>query len=164
MLLAIDVGNTNVVLGVFDGEELVNSWRLATLGERTADELGILVSSLFLDRNIDRSQITGVFMASVVPPLTGTITTMVEQYLGLQVQLVEATTDIGMPVRYDNPKEVGAARLVNGVAAFERHGRAKNVRCFSTRHDYHELRCESRRNSSGRQLSVRYSQGYFMDM
>jgi len=127
MLLAIDVGNTNVVLGVFNGEELVDSWRLATLGERTADELGILVRNLFLDRNIDRSQITGVIMASVVPPLTGTITTMVEQYLGLQVQLVEATTDIGMAVRYDNPKEVGADRLVNGVAAFERHGRAKNV-------------------------------------
>ena len=125
MLLAIDVGNTNVVLGVFDGEELVDSWRLATLGERTADELGILVSSLFLDRNIDRSQITGVIMASVVPPLTGTITTMVEQYLGLQVQLVEATTDIGMSVRYANPKEVGADRLVPTRTCGSVSGRAR---------------------------------------
>src|SRR6266550_467230 len=83
MLLAIDVGNTNIVLGVFDGATLVHSWRLQTLRERTADELGLLVDGLFAHSRIDRVKIRGVILGSVVPPLTGTIRAMVQRYFGV---------------------------------------------------------------------------------
>ena len=82
MLLAIDVGNTNIVLGVFDGGRLVQSWRLQTLRERTSDELGLLVDGLFAHRGLSPSSVTGVILGSVVPPLTGTIWAMVERYFG----------------------------------------------------------------------------------
>ena len=81
MLLAIDVGNTNIVLGVFDGATLVQSWRLQTLRERTSDELGLLVDGLFAHSRIERVQIRGVILGSVVPPLTGTIRQMVRALL-----------------------------------------------------------------------------------
>ena len=83
MLLAIDVGNTNIVLGVFDGATLVQSWRLQTLRERTSDELGLLVDGLFAHSRIERVQIRGVILGSVVPPLTGTIRAMVQRYFGV---------------------------------------------------------------------------------
>ena len=89
MLLAIDVGNTNIVLGVFAGERLVQSWRLTTLRERTADELGLLVNGLFDVSHVDRGKIRHVIMASVVPPLTSPARAMVERYLGLKVMVVE---------------------------------------------------------------------------
>ena len=82
MLLAIDVGNTNIVLGVFDGDALVRSWRLQTVRERTADELGLLVDALFAHDRIDRSKIQGIVLGSVVPPLTTTTRAMVERYFG----------------------------------------------------------------------------------
>ena len=124
MLLAIDLGNTNVVFGVFEGTILTESWRVATLQERTADELGILVRDLFQARRLDTSEIDGVIMASVVPPLTGTMTDMIATYFDREVMIVDPTADTGMPVRYDRPGEVGADRLVNGIAAYERFGRA----------------------------------------
>src|SRR3954468_23511002 len=83
MLLAIDVGNTNIVLGVFEGSTLVQSWRLQTLRERTADELGLLVDGLFSHSRIERVQVRGVILGSVVPPLTGTIREMVQRYFNL---------------------------------------------------------------------------------
>jgi type III pantothenate kinase len=79
MLLAIDVGNTNIVLGVFEGDRLVESWRLATLRERTSDEIGIWVAQLFEHRAIDSSKIAGIVMGSVVPPLTRTVMTMAQR-------------------------------------------------------------------------------------
>ena len=124
MLLAIDVGNTNIVLGVFEGATLTESWRVATLRERTADELGILVRDLFQTRGLDPSAIGGVIMASAVPPLTGTMSDMIARYFDRDVTIVDPTGDTGMPVRYDRPGEVGADRLVNGIAAYERFGRA----------------------------------------
>ncbi len=124
MLLAIDVGNTNIVLGVFDGATLVHSWRLQTLRERTSDELGLLVDGLFAHSRIERVQVRGVILGSVVPPLTGTIRTMVDRYFGVQALIVDPTSNTGMPIRYDNPSEVGADRIVNGVAAWERFGGA----------------------------------------
>ena len=125
MLLAIDVGNTNVVLGVFKEYALTNSWRVATLRERTADEFGILLSDLFDDRHVDKASIAGVIMASVVPPLTSTMIDMIRRYFDRDVLVVDAETTIGMPIRYDRPDEVGADRLVNSVAAFERFGRPR---------------------------------------
>ena len=133
MLLAIDVGNTNIVLGVFrdaDGE-LIHSWRLTTLRERTADELGILVTSLCERHKVTPKDITGIVIASVVPPLTGTVALMVTNYFGRtpsskrgSIALnVEPAVNSGMPILYDNPAEVGADRVVNAVAAYEDYGR-----------------------------------------
>jgi type III pantothenate kinase len=85
MLLAIDVGNTNIVLGVFEGEQLVESWRLATLRERTSDEIGIWVAQLFQHRAIDVGKVTGIVMGSVVPPLTSTFMTMADRYFGMRL-------------------------------------------------------------------------------
>jgi len=122
MLLAIDVGNTNIVLGVFDGERLVQSWRLQTLRERTSDELGLLVDGLFAHSRLERVQIRGVILGSVVPPLTGTFQAMVDRYFGVKTVTVEPGVNTGMPILYENPSEVGADRIVNSVAAWQRFG------------------------------------------
>lgn len=122
MLLAIDVGNTNVVLGVFDNSVLVRSWRLQTLRDRTSDELGLLVEGLFAHDAIDRSKISGVVVGSVVPPLTGTTATMATRYFGLEALIVNPERNTGMPILYDNPAEVGADRIVNAIAAYEQYG------------------------------------------
>jgi type III pantothenate kinase len=124
MLLAIDVGNTNITLGLFDGQRLVHGWRLATLRERTADELGILVTHLFDHEGVDRARVAGVILASVVPPLTGTAVEMARRYFNREVLIVDPATNTGMPVLYDAPSDVGADRVVNGVAAFELYGRS----------------------------------------
>ena len=126
MLLAIDVGNTNIVLGVFDGVTLIQSWRLQTLRERTADELGLLVDGLFAHSRIERVQIRGVILGSVVPPLTGTIRAMVQRYFGVTAMVIEPGVNTGMPILYENPSEVGADRIVNAVAAYEKFGKGSN--------------------------------------
>jgi len=122
MLLAIDVGNTNIVLGVFDGATLIQSWRLQTLRERTSDELGLLVDGLFAHRKIERVQIRGVILGSVVPPLTGTFRAMVHRYFGIAPLIVEPGVNTLMPILYEHPSEVGADRIVNAIAAFEKFG------------------------------------------
>ena len=123
MLLAIDVGNTNIVLGVFEGDVLIQSWRLHTVRERTADELGLLVDGLFEHRGIERSKVGGIILGSVVPPLTTTTRTMVERYFHVKAVTIEPGLETGMPI-LANPAEVGADRIVNGVAAYERFGRS----------------------------------------
>ena len=125
MLLAIDVGNTNIVLGVFDEATLVQSWRLQTLRERTSDELGLLVDGLFAHSRIDRVKVRGVILGSVVPPLTGTMRAMVQRYFGVTALLVEPGVNTLMPILYENPAEVGADRIVNAVAAYEKYGNGK---------------------------------------
>jgi type III pantothenate kinase len=126
VLLAIDIGNTNIVLGVFRGADLVHSWRLTTLRERTSDELGILITSLCEHHAIDREEVSGIVMASVVPPQTGTMIAMARDYFGREPLNLDASVDTGMPVLYDNPREVGADRIVNGIAAYEQFGRGKH--------------------------------------
>lgn len=123
MLLAIDVGNTNIVLGVFREQALVHSWRLTTLRERTADELGILVTALCAHHRIRPHNISGVVMASVVPPQTATVIAMVREYFKQEPLNLEPAVNSPMPVLYDNPREVGADRIVNGLAAYERYGK-----------------------------------------
>jgi len=123
MLLAIDVGNTNIVIGVFQGSELVHSWRLTTIRERTADELGILVTDLCDHHRVSLEAITGIVIASVVPPLTGTLQAMAVKYFHRTPLMFEPAVHGGMPIRYDNPSEVGADRVVNGIAAVESYGR-----------------------------------------
>jgi type III pantothenate kinase len=123
MLLAIDVGNTNIVLGVFDGPTLAHSWRLHTSRERTLDELGLLVDGLFAHGGVLRSDITGIVLGSVVPPVTGTMRGMIARYFGLEPLVVDPAGNSGMPILYENPAEVGADRIVNAIAAYERYGR-----------------------------------------
>jgi type III pantothenate kinase len=125
MLLAIDVGNTNIVLGVFRGQDLAHSWRLPTSRERTSDELGILITGLCAHQQITRADISGIVMASVVPPLTSTMIAMARDYFGQTPLNVEPANNVGMPILYDNPREVGADRVVNGIAAYEQYGRDK---------------------------------------
>jgi type III pantothenate kinase len=124
MLLALDIGNTNIVLGVFDGKTLAHSWRLTTLRDRTADELGLLMHGLFDVSGVDRKAVRAVIMASVVPPLTNPARAMVERYLGVKAMVVEPGLETGMPILYDPPSDVGADRIVNGIAAYEQYGRA----------------------------------------
>jgi type III pantothenate kinase len=127
MLLAIDIGNTNIVLGVFDDAELLESWRLSTQRERTADELGLLVDALFAHSRVEKVSVRSVIIGSVVPPLTSTMQDMTERYLGVPALTIDpATTKTGMRILYDQPSEVGADRIVNGVAAYEKFGRAAN--------------------------------------
>lgn len=122
MLLAIDVGNTNVTIGVFDGSRLVHNWRLAALRERTADELGIFVTRLLEQAKIHVQSISGIAVASVVPQLTRPMEEMCERYFGRKALLVDAT-NAGMPVRYSPATDVGADRIVNAVAAWEKYSK-----------------------------------------
>jgi type III pantothenate kinase len=127
MLLAIDVGNTNIVLGVFDGTRLTHSWRLQTLRERTADEIGILVTHLFGQSGVERGRIDGIIISSVVPPLTGTMEEMAERYFGRPAMTVDPSTNTGMKVLYTPASDVGADRVVNAVAAYEMFGRPDRI-------------------------------------
>ena len=122
MLLTIDVGNTNTVLGVFRGEELVANWRLTTAREQTVDEYGVLTRNLFTLAGLDRDAITGVIISSVVPPVNWTLAEMSRVYFGKKALFVELGVKTGMAVLVDNPSEVGADRIVNGVAAFHKYG------------------------------------------
>src|ERR1700730_2518456 len=122
MLLTIDVGNTNTVLGVFRGEELIANWRLTTAREQTIDEYGVLTRNLFTLAGLDRDAITGVIISSVVPPVNWTLAEMARVYFGKKALFVELGVKTGMAVLVDNPSEVGADRIVNGVAAFHKYG------------------------------------------
>jgi type III pantothenate kinase len=122
MLLVIDLGNTNTVLGVFRGNELVANWRLTTARDQTADEYGILTRELFTVASLEFREITGVIISSVVPPLNTRLAEMTAKYFALKALFVEPAFNTGMPVLYDNPSEVGADRIVNSVAAFAKLG------------------------------------------
>ncbi len=123
MLLALDIGNTNIVVGVFDGERLLHSWRLSTLRQRTADEMGIWLLQLFHHGQLTTGQVDAVVMASVVPTLTRPTVEMATRYFDHEPLVIDGATNTGMPVLYDAPSEVGADRIVNGVAAYDRYGR-----------------------------------------
>jgi len=122
MLLTIDVGNTNTVLGVFRGEELIANWRLTTARAQTVDEYGVLTRNLFSYAGLNQEAITGVMISSVVPPVNWTLGEMSRIYLGKKALFVEPGVKTGMAVLVDNPMEVGADRIVNGVAAFHQYG------------------------------------------
>src|ERR1700733_10315266 len=121
MLLTLDVGNTNTVLGFFRGLELVAHWRLTTARDQTVDEYGILTRELFTLAGIDPSSVSGVIISSVVPPLNSTLEEMSERYFRVKALFIEPGVKTGMPVLYDNPQEVGADRIVNAVAAFTKY-------------------------------------------
>jgi len=132
MLLTIDVGNTNTVLGVFDGASLVAHWRLTTRREQTADEYGILVRNLFATSDLDPARVDAVALASVVPPLTPVLVELAREYLGQEALVIGPGVNTGMPVLYEPPGDVGADRIVNGVAAFAAYGGPVIVVDFGT--------------------------------
>ena len=138
MLLVIDVGNTNTVLGAFERvahragedvtmetaryERLVANWRVGSHLNRTVDEYGVIFRNLFSMDNLEVSAIAGIVISSVVPPLDSTLRQVCERYFKLKPLFIEPGVKTGMPVLYDNPSEVGADRIVNGIAAFEKYG------------------------------------------
>lgn len=143
MLFALDVGNTNTVLGVYrypDGNGEANptpptltaSWRVSTNKTQTVDEYGVLFRNLFSMSGIEITSMRGIVISSVVPPLDSTLRQVCERYFHLKALFIEPGVKTGMPVQYDNPAEVGADRVVNGVAAFERYGGPTIVVDFGT--------------------------------
>ncbi|HBA72363.1 MAG: pantothenate kinase [Geobacteraceae bacterium GWC2_55_20] len=132
MLLVIDVGNSNIVLGVYDGELLVRSWRLSTDKSRTSDEYAVLLHSLFEQAGLDFLSIRATIIASVVPPLTGVMEAISRDFFKLTPFVVGPGLKTGMPIQYDNPREVGADRIVNAVAGFEKHKCALVIVDFGT--------------------------------
>jgi type III pantothenate kinase len=134
MLLVLDVGNTNTVLGVFvreakaspsepqPYERLLANWRVATISTQTVDEYGVLFRNLFAMENLEAGGIHGIVISSVVPPLDSTLAQVCERYFNSKPLFIEPGVKTGMPVHYDNPAEVGADRIVNSVAAFEKYG------------------------------------------
>jgi type III pantothenate kinase len=134
MLLVLDVGNTNTVLGVFAKEartssaesshyeRLVANWRVATIATQTVDEYGVLFRNLFSMDNLEAKGIHGIVISSVVPPLDSTLREMCERYFNAKPLFIGPGVKTGMPVLYENPAEVGADRIVNSVAAFEKYG------------------------------------------
>jgi type III pantothenate kinase len=132
MLLVLDVGNTNTVLGVYEtaeagppgssGSRLIAHWRVATIRSQTVDEYGVLFRNLFAIKKVDASEVRAIIISSVVPPMDFTLRKVCEEYFHLKPLFVEPGVKTGMPVLYENPAEVGADRIVNGVAAFEKYG------------------------------------------
>jgi type III pantothenate kinase len=129
-LLVVDLGNTNIVLGVYRGDTLVNSWRLATARERTADEYGILARQLIGDAM--HASLEGAIVASVVPPLNSAITFMIRKYFGIEPLFVEPGVKTGIAIHVDNPQEVGADRIVNCAAAHDAYGGPTVIVDFGT--------------------------------
>lgn len=121
MILVIDIGNTNTVLGVFEGKELMAEWRLATDRQKTADEYGVLVYNLFSYQNLDMRKITDIAISSVVPPVNPVFVSMCTKYFGIDPLVVGPGHKTGMVIRYENPKEVGADRIINAIAAYDRY-------------------------------------------
>src|SRR5246127_3584988 len=122
MLLTIDVGNSNTVLGVFRGEELIAHWRLTTARMQTVDEYGVLTRNLFTLKQLDPTGVTGVIISSVVPPMNWTLSELAKIYFGQKAMFVEAGVKTGMAVLVDNPLDGGSDRIVHGVAAFHKYG------------------------------------------
>jgi type III pantothenate kinase len=133
MLLVLDVGNTNTVLGVYDMNlsglaaknsptRLLAHWRVATIKTQTVDEYGVLFRNLFAIGKVDAADVRGIIISSVVPPMDFTLREVCERYFQLRPLFVEPGVKTGMPVLYENPAEVGADRIINGVAAFEKYG------------------------------------------
>ena len=132
MLLVIDVGNTVTVVGLYSGVDLVDHWRVATNAERTSDEHALLVSELLGFQGFDIDDVKGVAFCSGVPRLTATLREMSERYFGGTPLVVEPGVKTGMPIRYDNPKEVGPDRIADAVAAHDLYGGPTIVVDFST--------------------------------
>jgi len=122
LLLAFDIGNTNMVVGIYDKKELLTYWRISTDRQKTADEYGILLQNLFYYHKINPAQVTDIIFSSVVPPIMGALEEMAAKYYNVKPLVVGPGVKTGMPILYENPREVGADRIVNAVAGFENYG------------------------------------------
>lgn len=122
MILVIDIGNTDMVLGVYDGDKLITDWRLATDHHRSGDEFGILLLSLLEHEGVPHKDIDSVVISSVVPSLMFALETLCNRYFGIEPLVVGPGMKTGMNIKYDNPKEVGADRIVNAIAGYELYG------------------------------------------
>jgi type III pantothenate kinase len=132
MLFCIDIGNTNIVLGVAHDGEVIRNWRIRTERDITADELGIIVGNLFQAAEMKLRDITHTIVSCVVPPLLNTIEEFSKRYFNMAPMIVGPGLKTGMPILYDNPREVGADRIVNAVGAYEKYHRALVVVDFGT--------------------------------
>jgi type III pantothenate kinase len=132
MLLVIDIGNTNIVFGVYKEDTLVNHWRVSTVLERTADEYAILLNSLLYFEKIRLNDIDSVIISCVVPPLLMPFQSICSKYVGVQPLVIGPGIKTGMPILYENPQEVGADRIVNAVAGYEKHKKALIIVDFGT--------------------------------
>jgi type III pantothenate kinase len=132
MLFVVDVGNTNIVLGLYDGEHLRDHWRLETDPERTSDEYGILCTQLIRHGGVEPADVRAGILSSVVPPMTALFQEMCHRFFRFEVMVVGPGIKTGMPILYENPREVGADRVVNAVAAYERFHDAAIVVDFGT--------------------------------
>ena len=132
MLLVIDVGNTNTVLGLFDGEQLVHDWRIRTVVDHTVDEYGMLIYNLYKTSRISSRKIQDIIISCVVPPMLNILEPLCQKYFNLKPLIVGPGVKTGMPIFYDNPKEVGADRIVNAVAGFEKYKRDLIIVDFGT--------------------------------
>jgi len=132
MILVVDVGNTNIVLGIYEGKELLHHWRLSTNRSATADEYGMTMYNLFHHAGITLREVEGVIISSVVPPLMFVLETLCLKYLKKNPLIVGPGIKTGLNIRYENPREVGADRIVNSVAAIELYGAPCIVVDFGT--------------------------------
>ena len=136
MIFVFDVGNTNTVLGVYDGEELTHHWRIETNRNKTDDEYGMLIKSLFDFADLALSDISGIIISSVVPPIMFALEKMCIRYFNLKPLVVGPGVKTGLNIKYDNPKEVGADRIVNAVAAIHKYGSPLIIVDFGTATTY----------------------------
>jgi type III pantothenate kinase len=132
VILVVDVGNTNIVLGLYENKTLIHHWRLSTNRSSTVDEYGILITNLFQLAGVRANQIDGVILSSVVPPLMNTLEQLFVKYVGKEPLIVGPGIKTGLNIRYENPKEVGADRIVNAVAGIEKYGTPLIVVDFGT--------------------------------
>lgn len=132
MLLCIDIGNTNIALGVTDKGNILDHWRIRTERDATADELGIIVRNLFGSAGISMEDIQHIIISCVVPPLLNAFKMFSQRYFKIDPMIVGPDTDLGMPNLYNNPKEVGADRIVNAVAAYDKYHTALVIIDFGT--------------------------------
>ncbi len=132
MILVVDVGNTNIVLGLYEGQSLRHHWRLSTNRSATVDEYGVMIHNLFQLAGVRAEQIEGVILSCVVPPIMNTLERLFEAYVGKQALVVGPGIKTGLNIRYENPREVGADRIVNAVACIEQYGTPLVVVDFGT--------------------------------
>lgn len=122
MILVLDTGNTNIVLGVYENDQLIQHWRMETDRLKTEDEYGMQVKALFSHANISFDQIEGIIISSVVPPIMFVLETMCKKYFNIKPLIVGPGVKTGLNIKYENPREVGADRIVNAVAAIHEYG------------------------------------------